>query len=172
MLHERRPTASVTPLSVERSLARAMSSLLSSHTQSPVSVGVDVVDILAFAHNERVGGLRWLRKLFTEAELAAATGRTNQLAASFAGKEATAKVLRTGFRGVSPRDIEVIRTRNGEPRIQLHGFAEEAARGEGIGAIPVSLSRDGGVAVAVAIGLATVVPTAQMEATDERADST
>ena len=160
MQHERRPSASVIPESVERGLERALSLLLTSHDRSPVSVGVDVVDIVAFTHNERVGGLRWLRKLFTEAELAAAAGRINQLATGFAGKEASAKVLRTGFRGVSPRDIEVIRASHGEPMIQLHGQAKEAARVEGIEVIAVSLSRDGGMAVAVAIGLGAALPSA------------
>ena len=158
MLRDRRPSASVTPASVEQSLARAVSLLATGHAASLVSVGVDVVDMAAFAHNERVGGLRWLRKLFTEAELAAAGGRTDQLAAGFAGKEAAAKALKTGFRGVSPRDIEVIRAPHGEPGIRLYGGAEEAARVAGIAAIPVSLSRDGGIAVAVALGLAAALP--------------
>jgi holo-[acyl-carrier protein] synthase len=143
---------------VEQSLERAVSLLTTGHVASLVSVGVDVVDMAAFAHNERVGGLRWLRKLFTEAELAAAGNRTDQLATGFAGKEAVAKALKTGFRGVSPRDIEVIRAPHGEPQIRLYGGAEEAARVAGIAAIPVSLSRDGGMAVAVALGLAAVLP--------------
>jgi holo-[acyl-carrier protein] synthase len=132
--------------------------MLPSHALSPVSIGVDVVDILAFSHNERVGGRRWLAKLFTVAELAAAGARTDQLAAGFAGKEAVAKVLQTGFRGVSPRDIEVIRTKYGAPRVQLRGRAEEVATRAGIAAISISLSRDGDVAVAVALGLADAPP--------------
>jgi holo-[acyl-carrier protein] synthase len=145
-------------------LASATGELLSCHAPSPISVGVDVVDIAAFAHNERIGGLRWLRKLFTELELAAAGGRIEQLATGFAGKEAVAKVLKTGFREVGQRDIEVIRALHGEPRILLHGRAKEAALVEGIGAIPVSLSRDGGIAIAVAIGLADALPPRPREA--------
>jgi holo-[acyl-carrier protein] synthase len=139
-------------------LATAAGELLSCHATSPISLGVDVVDIVAFAHNKNVGGLRWLRKLFTELELTAAGERIEQLATGFAGKEAVSKVLKTGFRGVGPRDIEVIRAPHGEPRIVLHGRAKEAARVEGIGAIPISLSRDGGIAIAVAIGLADALP--------------
>lgn len=166
MLHEHRPSARAAPAEVERVLANNASLLLSCHAPSLISVGVDVVDMVAFAHNERVGGLRWLRKIFTELELSAAGDRIEQLATSFAGKEAVSKVLKTGFRGVGQRDIEVIRASHGEPWIRLHGRAKEAARMEGIGAIPVSLSRDGGIAIAVAVGLATTLPPRYEEAAE------
>ncbi len=142
---------------LEQRISRSMDSLLSTQGLSPVRVGVDIVEIASFEHNRKVGGARWLAKVFTDRELKSADVRTEQLATAFAAKEATVKVLRTGFRGISPHDIEVCRTPHGTPHVVLHGNAQRVAEQECIVEIPISLSRDCGVAIAVALGL-TVPP--------------
>lgn len=74
---------------------------------------------------ERYGD-RFLRRVFTEAEIAYCTRRRDpvpHLAGRFAAKEATMKALGTGLsRGVTWRDIEVVR-RGGPPQLRLSGGA-------------------------------------------------
>lgn len=74
---------------------------------------------------ERYGD-RFLRRVFTEAEIAYCTRRRDpvpHLAGRFAAKEATMKALGTGLsRGVAWKDIEVFR-RGGPPQLRLSGGA-------------------------------------------------
>ena len=72
-----------------------------------LGIGVDIVSNSRF--NEMKEGL--LRRLFTSNELdkASLSERMCEFYASrFAAKEAFAKALGTGFRGISPKDIEII----------------------------------------------------------------
>jgi holo-[acyl-carrier protein] synthase len=78
---------------------------------------------------ERYGD-RFLRRVFTDGEIAYCTRRRNpapHLAGRFAAKEAAMKALGTGHsRGVLWKDIEVVRG-GGPPRLQLHGGAATRA---------------------------------------------
>ena len=86
-------------------------------------LGVDVVEI------DRVRGVvdRWgdhfLRKVFTDGELAYARSKKDgvqHLAARFAVKEAVGKALSTGWQGgFRWRDIEVGNASNGRPMVTL-----------------------------------------------------
>ena len=75
-------------------------------------------------------GDRFLRRVFTEGEIAYCNRRRNpapHLAGRFAAKEAAMKALGTGHsHGVIWKDVEVIRG-GGPPRLQLHGAAAERA---------------------------------------------
>ncbi len=75
---------------------------------------------------ERYGD-RFLRRIFTDGEIAYATRRRNpapHFAGRFAAKEATMKALGTGHsQGVLWRDIEVVRAAGGPPQLRLHGGA-------------------------------------------------
>ena len=73
------------------------------------------------------------------------------MAARFAAKEATMKALGTGTRGVSWKDIEVLRRESGEPHIRLHGRAEERAQRLGVVEISLSLSHCQEYAVAFVV---------------------
>jgi holo-[acyl-carrier protein] synthase len=117
-----------------------------------ISVGVDVVEI------DRVAAVvaRWqekfLNRVYTEAELRYCRGRMPELAARFAGKEAIAKALGTGIRGLAWRDMEILPDPLGKPLVTLHGRA--LARAQAISlrefAISLSHSRDYAVAMVVA----------------------
>jgi holo-[acyl-carrier protein] synthase len=120
---------------------------------SSVAVGVDVVDVVEFQHNAKVGGDRWMARLFTTGEINHCDGRCEQLATRFAAKEAVVKVLGTGFRGVQARDVEVLTAPEGQPTVILHGDAATAAMRVGIDAVLVSMSREGPCAAAIAIGV-------------------
>jgi holo-[acyl-carrier protein] synthase len=72
-------------------------------------------------------GDRFLRRVFTEGEIAYASRRRNpapHYAGRFAAKEAAMKALGTGHsRGVLWRDIEVVRAPGGPPELRFHGGA-------------------------------------------------
>lgn len=117
-------------------------------------VGVDVVDLVEFQHNLLLGGPRWLRKLFTEAEIAAAKGQPERLGTRFAAKKAVVKALGTGFRAeVSARCVEIVSDPEGRPRVVLAGAAAVAASAMEVGEVRVSMSQEGGCAVAVALAV-------------------
>jgi holo-[acyl-carrier protein] synthase len=147
--HDRRPSAVLRTGQVHDLVAVAADS--SRPVPGVVGVGVDVVDLVEFEHNLRVGGPRWLCKLFTETELATAEGRPERLGARFAAKEAVVKALGTGFRaGVSARCVEIVSDPDGRPRVALAGAAAVAASVIEVGEVLVSVSREDGCAVAVA----------------------
>ncbi|MDR2515688.1 MAG: holo-ACP synthase [Christensenellaceae bacterium] len=96
----------------------------------------------------------FLRRVFTEGELAFLAGKT-QAAQSAAGlwaaKEACAKALGTGFRGFGPIDIEIGHDGLGKPIALLHRGAGERMRALGGTKMEVSIAHDGGVALGVAV---------------------
>jgi holo-[acyl-carrier protein] synthase len=95
-----------------------------------LGLGFDATDIPRIgAALERYGD-RFLRRVFTDGEIAYCTGRRNpvpHLAGRFAAKEAAMKALGTGHsRGVLWKDIEVFRV-SGPPQLRLHGGAADRA---------------------------------------------
>jgi holo-[acyl-carrier protein] synthase len=111
-----------------------------------VGVGVDVVDIARFTRSlERTPALA--ARLFTERERGL---HPRSLAARFAAKEALAKALGAPS-GLRWTDAEVRRASDGRPSLHVDGTVAEAAGRLGITAWHISLSHDGGVAVAVVI---------------------
>ncbi len=152
MPRDRRPSAALRVGQVRDLVAHVVDSSYS--VPGVVGVGVDAVDLMEFQHNLRVGGQRWLRKVFTETELANAAGRPERLGTRFAAKEAVVKALGTGFRaGVSARCVEVVSDPVGRPRVALAGPAAVAASAMGVDEVLVSMSREGGCAVAVALAV-------------------
>lgn len=91
-----------------------------------IGLGFDATDIPRIVNTIERYGQRFLRRIFTEGEIAYCTRRREpaiHFAGRFASKEATMKALGTGHsRGVHWRDIEVVR-RGGPPQLQLHGGA-------------------------------------------------
>jgi holo-[acyl-carrier protein] synthase len=95
-----------------------------------LGLGFDATDIPRVAELFQRYGERFLRRVFTDGEIAYCTRRRDpvpHLAGRFAAKEAAMKALGTGHsRGVLWKDIEVVR-REGPPRLQLHGGAARRA---------------------------------------------
>ncbi len=91
-----------------------------------VAVGLDAADIPRVSATLRRFGDRFLRRVFTDAEIAYCLRHRDpapHLAARFAAKEAAMKALGTGrSRGVLWRDIEVVR-HGGPPQLRFHGTA-------------------------------------------------
>lgn len=95
-----------------------------------IGLGFDATDIPRVADMLTRYGDRFLRRVFTEGEIAYCTRRRDpspHLAGRFAAKEACMKALGTGHsRGVLWKDIEVVRA-GGPPQLRLHGGAARRA---------------------------------------------
>jgi holo-[acyl-carrier protein] synthase len=91
-----------------------------------IGLGLDATDIDRIAKTIEEYGDRFLRRVFTDGEIAYAMRRrvpAIHFAGRFAAKEAAMKALGTGHsRGVLWRDVEVVR-RGGPPQLALHGGA-------------------------------------------------
>lgn len=130
---------------------------MSAVTARPLRVGVDVARVSEVAASiDRFGG-RYLHRLFTEHELRACADPEGSpspagLAARFAAKEATFKVLRpTGGARPDWRSVEVRRHPEGWCDLVLTGAAAGLAESGHLGRLAVSLSHDGDMAAAVVI---------------------
>ena len=95
-----------------------------------LGLGFDATDIPRIGTTIERYGDRFLRRVFTDGEIAYCTRRRNpvpHLAGRFAAKEAAMKALGTGHsRGVLWKDIEVVRL-SGPPQLRLHGGAAARA---------------------------------------------
>jgi holo-[acyl-carrier protein] synthase len=91
-----------------------------------LGLGLDATDIDRIADVIERHGERFLRRVYTEQEIAYCMRRrvpAINFAGRFAAKEAAMKALGTGHsQGVVWRDVEVVR-HGGPPRLQLHGAA-------------------------------------------------
>jgi holo-[acyl-carrier protein] synthase len=123
-----------------------------------LGVGIDIIEIERVDRALKRWGDRFSGRVFTEGERAYA-GRSarpaQHLSARFAGKEAVAKALGTGFReDCRMNEIEIVTDSLGKPRVELHGGTRRMADRRGIGEVLVSLShsRTTAVAQAVAVG--------------------
>ena len=113
-----------------------------------LTTGVDIIEISRVRRTLERYGRRFLDRVYTPAEIAYCRERAPNLAARFAAKEATMKALGTGVRGVSWKDIEVIRHESGAPAIKLHGRCKQRAQRLGVQEVAISLSHSREYAVA------------------------
>jgi holo-[acyl-carrier protein] synthase len=91
-----------------------------------IGLGLDATEIPRVAATIERYGARFLRRIFTDGEIAYCTRRREpaiHFAGRFAAKEAAMKALGTGRSlGVLWRDVEVVRG-GGPPRLMFHGGA-------------------------------------------------
>ena len=95
-----------------------------------IGLGSDLCNIERIEASIDRFGDRFIRRIFTDAEIAKAERRvltrTATYAKRFAAKEACAKALGTGFRkGVFFRDMGVVNLPSGQPTLALTGGAAE-----------------------------------------------
>ncbi|MEU4417028.1 holo-ACP synthase [Nocardia salmonicida] len=113
-------------------------------------VGVDITDVRQLA--ERLARQPDLAEvIFSPRELAYATGRNRRvehLAARFAAKEAVFKALGAGQRW---REVEIVNSVSGKPRLHLSGDAAASAVRRRICDMDISLSHSGGLAIAFVV---------------------
>lgn len=97
-----------------------------------LTVGIDMVEITRIERVLKRYGDRFFERVFTAAEIAYCRGRSPELAARFAAKEAVSKALGVGMRmiardGIDWKDVEVIGDPRGKPLVRLYGRAAERA---------------------------------------------
>jgi holo-[acyl-carrier protein] synthase len=113
-------------------------------------VAVDRVEAVLARHGER-----FLARVFTAAERAECLRRARpavHLAARLAAKEAAMKALGSGWgAGVRWQDIEVCSDGETQPVLRLAGVAKTRADDRGVRRSLVSLSHDGGFALAAVV---------------------
>lgn len=113
-------------------------------------IGVDLIEV------DRV--LRacskdsFLRRYFTDKEIELIQADKKKAADNFAVKEAVSKMFGTGFREISPIDIEVLRDEAGKPYVNLYRKAAKLAKEQGISMIHVSITNTKEYANAYVIG--------------------
>lgn len=119
------------------------------------SPGIDLVENVRIATAMERSGSVFLRRTFTEAEVAYCQGHRDPVphfAARFAAKEAVAKALTTGIgEAAAFREIEVVHLPGGAPGIQLHGTAAATASAQGIISLQLSLTHTQHYAAAMVI---------------------
>ena len=116
-----------------------------------LTTGVDIIEISRIQQTLDRYGDRFLQRIFTAAEISYCRGRAPNLAGRFAAKEATMKALGTGVRGVSWKDIEVVRADSGAPSVKLHGRANGRAERLQISELSLSISHSREFAVAFVV---------------------
>jgi holo-[acyl-carrier protein] synthase len=126
--------------------------------------GIDLIEIVRIERAIARWGERFLGHIYTPSELAAYRARMPSLAARWAAKEATAKLLGVGLRGlgasdrstdaVAWTDIEVLGDAQGRPTLALYGRAAARAKTLALAELSLSLShtREHAIACVVAIG--------------------
>jgi holo-[acyl-carrier protein] synthase len=133
-----------------------------------IYTGIDVVAVERIRQAVERWGDRFIQRIFSPAETALCHRRVESLAARWAAKEAVAKLLGVGLRGIGGaggvafHDIETLADTHGRPTVILHGAAQARARELRIGSISLSLSHDRGLAIAVAVALGSPVTRRRM----------
>jgi holo-[acyl-carrier protein] synthase len=118
-------------------------------------VGIDMVSIDSVRESIREHGDRYLKRIFTERELSDCNTNqgliTERLAARFAAKEATLKVLRPVDEPVPWRTIEIVRHEAGWVAIKLSGRAAALAAEADLDGFELSICHEADYASAVVI---------------------
>jgi holo-[acyl-carrier protein] synthase len=119
-----------------------------------LKTGVDIIEIPRIQAALNRHGERFLKRVFTDPEIAECRGRAEALAIRFAAKEAATKALGTGIGPVAWREVETLHKWSGEPYLILHGNAERVAKALKLTTWAVSLSHshENAIAVVVAVG--------------------
>jgi holo-[acyl-carrier protein] synthase len=109
-----------------------------------VGTGVDLAEVPRIRASIERFGDRFIRRIFTAAEIAYVERKANRYeryAARFAAKEAGMKAIGTGWkRGVTWQDFEVANLPSGKPTLRFHGVAAEFASQLGVKNVSLSLT--------------------------------
>lgn len=120
-----------------------------------LGTGTDLIEIERIRASVARYGDRFLRRVYTPAEIAYCGRKRNSAesyAARFAAKEAAAKALGTGIsQGVGWREIEVLREPSGQPTLRFTGRALARASSMAVRRASLSLSHGRELALAVVL---------------------
>jgi len=122
---------------------------------SVLGIGVDMVEVERIQHSLDRFGERFMKRVFTEGEIAYCISMkfpARHFAARFAAKEAVSKAFGTGIgKAMGWRDIDVHKKKSGEPFLVLHGGAESLAKERAMKSAWISLSHTEHHAVAMVV---------------------
>lgn len=120
-------------------------------------VGTDLVPVVHVAESVARFGDRYVGRIYTDHEVSCCRGTpavvAAGLAARFAAKEATIKVLRPVDHQPDWRSIEIRRDPAGWCEVHLRGEAARLARRQGIRDMAVSFTHEAGMAAAVVVAV-------------------
>lgn len=120
-----------------------------------IKIGTDICSLQRIHDAYARFGRKFLEKILTDREidyvLSEPPHTVTRLAGRFAAKEAVSKTLGTGWRGVSWKEVEVLRSVSGEPRIHLHQRAAVIAERRGLSTWEVSISHERDYAIAMVV---------------------
>lgn len=128
----------------------------------PLRAGIDLVDIRSVRESVERFGSEYLERMYTSREIADCSGEAGpdpaRLAARFAAKEATLKVLRPSPDEAVPwRSVEVVRASGGWVELELHDAAAALAEAAGLTELAVSLTHECDYASAVVVAQSPVI---------------
>lgn len=117
-----------------------------------LGIGTDIVEIARIAAIIDKYGEKFLRRFFSDREVAYALSKKNShevIAGRFAAKEAISKALGTGFRDdITMRDIEICNDDLGKPAV----FFSEKLQSRTVGTtMHISISHEKKMAIAMAL---------------------
>ena len=111
---------------------------------SVIGIGIDIVECARIENSIERFGDRFLKRIFTEGEIAYSQSMkfpARHFAARFAAKEALSKAFGTGIgKSMGWRDLDVRKKESGEPFAVLSGGAEQMAKERAIIKVWISLS--------------------------------
>lgn len=116
-----------------------------------VGLGADLLDVEQMERELRREGGGFRDDVFTPAEVSYCGAKAfpaRHYAARFAAKEAFWKAVGSGPEPVSLRDVEVVRTGSGAPRLVLRGGAGAAAKRLGVTSTFVTMTHTAALASA------------------------
>lgn len=116
-------------------------------------IGLDVVSVGRIKRSLTSHGEAFRRRLLTPEESLYCRGprEAERVAGRVAAKEAVMKALGSGWPYLPWNSIEVLPGARGRPEVRLHGKALKMMAELGLGCIEVSITHDGGFAMAVAV---------------------
>ena len=112
-------------------------------------IGTDLIEVERVENSYKKEIFR--NKIYTEREQTLIKERAQKAAGNFAVKEAVVKAFGTGFRKITPIEIEVLREDSGKPYVVLYGEAKKMQQQEQITKIHVSISNTKEYAVAYVV---------------------
>lgn len=115
--------------------------------------GIDLVEIARLDTQRPEIREKFLQRVFTPRELEICAGRPESIAGRFAAKEAAAKALGCGIAAAGWKNIEILRTANGEPYLLLHASAADVAARLGLTQWSVSITHTAQTAAAVVVAM-------------------
>ena len=122
-----------------------------------LGIGTDITECLRIAQMIERHGELFVGRVYTGAEIEYCRSRkqaTQHFAGRWAAKEAVLKALGTGWRrGISWRDVAILPTSAGRPRVVLVGGAADVAERLGVACVLVSISHCRSHATAYATAL-------------------